>query len=85
MTTTNHTTQAPPITQLEMTVGDRLQAERIAKRLGYTQTAYTTTSGLWGLFCLRDRASQKAGCIIKTAEFGLMFLQDLEDMNIYAL
>lgn len=71
-----------PIHQLEFDEADFPAAERIAKRLGYTQTAYTTSSALWGLFCLRDRASQKAGCIIKTQEFGLMFIQDLEDLNL---
>ena len=76
---------APPITQLEMTEQDIGFAEEIAARLGYTQTAYTSTSGLWGLFCLRDKASDKAGCVIKTKEFGFMFVQDLEDLNIQDL
>jgi hypothetical protein len=57
-------------------------AERTAKRLGYKQTAYTSTSALWGLYCLRDRATQKAGCIIKTKELGLMFVQCLDDLNM---
>lgn len=72
----------PVISQIEMSEVDLVKAERLAKRLGYTQTAYTTSSALWGLFCLRDRASQKSGCIIMTKEFGLMFVQDLEDMNL---
>lgn len=71
---------APPITQLEMMERDIETAEKVAKRLGFTQTAYTSTSALWGLFCLPDRATQRHGCIIKTAEFGLMFVADLEDM-----
>lgn len=76
------TTEAPPITQLEFDEADFPKAERIAKRLGYTQTAYTSLSALWGLFCLPDQPFQKSGCIIKTAQFGLMFVQDLEDMHM---
>jgi len=72
----------PAITQLEFEAEDFDRAERIAQHLGYTQTAYTSTSGLWGLFCLRDRPTQHAGCIIKTAQFGLIFVQDIEDMNL---
>lgn len=73
---------APVITQIEMSESEIEQAEAIAKRLGYTQTAYTSTSALWGVFCLRDRATQKAGCVIKTKEFGFIFVQDIEDLNI---
>lgn len=76
------TNTAPPITQLEFEEKDFDVSEKIARKLGYTQTAYTSTSALWGLFCLRDRASQKAGCIIKTKEFGFLFVQDKEDLNI---
>lgn len=75
------TNEAPPITQLEFEESDFPKAERIAKRLGYTQTAYTSSSALWGLFCLPDNARQKSGCIIKTAQFGLMFVMDMEDME----
>lgn len=74
--------QAPAITQLEFSEEDFSIAEKVARRLGYTQTAYTSTSALWGLFCLPDNARQKSGCIIKTKEFGLMFVQDLEDLHI---
>lgn len=52
------TTEAPAITQLEMSEADIEFAERMAERLGYTQTAYTSTSALWGLFCLPDRPKQ---------------------------
>ena len=76
----SQTTQ--PITQLEFSEPDFEHAEKIAKRLGYTQTAYTSTSALWGLFCLRDRVIQTAGCIIKTKELGFLFVQDLEDLNL---
>lgn len=75
-------TIGPEITQIEFKDQDFEKTEQIAKKLGYTQTAYTTTSGLWGLFCLRDRPNQRAGCIIKTKEFGFLFVQDLEDLNI---
>lgn len=45
----------PPITQLEFTDGaDHRIAERIARFLGYEQYAYTSTSALWGLFCMRE-------------------------------
>lgn len=72
----------PLLTQLEFTAGDHEVAERIARKLGYTQTVYTSTSQLWGLFCLRDRASQRAGCIIRTRELGFLFVQDVEDLNL---
>lgn len=70
----------PPITQVEFEGEDFEKAERIARRLGFKQTAYTSSSELWGLFCLPDRATQKKGCIIKTKEFGFLFVQDLEDL-----
>ena len=69
----------PPITQIEFEDSEFLRAEEMAKRLGFTQTAYTSTSGLWGLFCLPDHSKQRHGCIIKTKQFGLMFVADLED------
>lgn len=71
------------ITQLEMSEAQIEFAEKVARRLGYSQTAYTSSSALVGLFCLRDRATQKAGCLVQTAEFGLMFMQDLEDLNLH--
>ena len=73
--------QPPPITPLEFAEADFDTAQRMARQLGYTQTAYTSSSALWGLFCLRDRPGAHAGCIIKTAEFGLLFVQDLEDLE----
>ena len=81
---------APPITQLEFKDLDFEIAESIAKRLGYEQTAYTSTSGLWGLFCLKENPATwkgnpraiTAGCIIKTREFGFLFVSCLEDLNI---
>lgn len=76
---------APQITQVEMTEDEIEFAEKIAKRLGFSQTAYTTSSALWGLFCLPDRASHRCGCIIKTAEFGFVFVADLEDCKLHDL
>ena len=78
---------APNITQLEMDNKDLAKAEEVAKRLGYHQTAYTTTSSLWGLFCLAEnpehcRGPRRKGCIIKTEQFGLLFVQDLEDLHM---
>lgn len=70
----------PPLTPVEFGEDDFARAEAIAKRLGFTQTAYTSTSGLWGLFCLPDHSEHRHGCIIKTQQFGLMFVADLEDM-----
>lgn len=72
----------PPITQLEFKGKDFEFAERLAHRLGYSQTAYTSTSALWGLFCLRDRPLQRAGVIIKTKELGFLFVQGLDDLNM---
>jgi len=76
-----------PLTQLEFDESDFPKAERIARRLGYKQTAYTSTSALWGLFCLPEnpeysRGPRNGGCIIKTRELGLMFVQDLEDLHL---
>ena len=79
------TETAPPITQVEMTDQDIAFAERIAARLGYTQAAYTSTSGLWGLFCLPDHGEHRHGCIIKTQEFGFLFVADLEDLQLHDL
>lgn len=82
------TTDAPPpLTQVEFKGDDFEIAERIAHRLGYKQTAYTSTSDLWGLFCLKEnpehcRGPVTGGCIIKTRELGFMFVQDLEDLNL---
>ncbi len=84
----------PPITPLEFTDQDIDKAETLAKALGYEQTAYTSTSALWGLFCLPENPNRRTGhvpswimgtsrggCIIKTKEFGLMFVQDTEDIT----
>jgi len=76
-----------PLTQLEFNETDFPRAERLAARLGYSQTAYTSTSALWGLFCMIENPAthpqgpKHGGCIIKTQELGLMFVQDLEDLH----
>lgn len=64
-------------------------AERIARHLGYVQYAYTSTSGLWGLFCLPENPATakpgeptRGGCVIKTREFGFLFVQDTEDLGM---
>lgn len=77
--------QTPSLTQLEFTDTDIALAERIAARLGFTQTAYTSTSQLWGLYCLPDHAGHKHGCIIKTRELGFLFVSDLEDLQLHDL
>ena len=76
---------APIIEQVEMTEAEIELCERAASRLGFTQTAYTSTSGLWGLFCLPDRAGQPEGCFIKTKQFGTLFVQDFEDLKLHDL
>jgi hypothetical protein len=68
------------LTMVEFSDSDFDKAEKVAKRLGYTQTVYTTTSAVWGLFCLRDRPRHRSGAIVKTKELGVMFVQTLEDL-----
>lgn len=73
--------QAPVLTMQEFSGDEDFeQAEAIARKLGFKQTAYTTSSALWGLFCLPERPTQKKGCVIKTAELGFLFVQDAEDL-----
>jgi len=81
--------QTPPLTQVEFTQGDHRIAERVAKHLGYEQYVYTSTSALWGLFCLPENpATAKPGqrtqhaCIIKTKELGFLVVQLLEDLGL---
>jgi hypothetical protein len=82
-------TDTQTLTQVEYSEGDFEIAERVARRLGYEQTAYTSTSALWGLFCLPENPrtakpgqATRGGCIIKTRELGLLFVQDLEDLGL---
>lgn len=74
--------QTQQLTQVQFEDADFELAEKVAKRLGYTQTAYTSTSALWGLFCLPDHAKHKHGCIIKTQELGLLFVSNLENLQL---
>lgn len=83
-----------PLTQMPFADEDFTQAERIAKALGYEQTAYTSTSALWGLFCIPENPEfaknvgkpgghqVHGGCIIKTKELGFLFVQDGEDRGL---
>ena len=72
--------KAPIIEQVEFTEEDHARAKEIAFKLGYTETAYTSGSALWGLFCMA-RGHKRKGCIIKTKQFGMMFVQDMEDLG----
>lgn len=79
----------PAIKQIEFTPEDHAKAAQIARRLGYVQTAYTSTSELWGLFCLPENPARnpdnrptRGGCIIKTLNLGFLFIQDVEDFHL---
>jgi len=81
-------TNTQPLTQLEFDEADFPTAQRLAERLGYSQYVYTSTSALWGMFCLPENPrtakpgeATTGGCIIKTKELGLIFVQDLEDLH----
>jgi len=50
----NNRPQPPALTPIEFADVDHDRAEEIARRLGYEQTAYTSSSALWGLFCLPE-------------------------------
>jgi len=78
------------LTQLEFEADDFEKADKIARALGYGEnTAYTSTSALWGLFCLPENPEHakpgqatQGGCIIKTRELGFLFVQDGEDRHL---
>jgi len=78
------------LTQEEFQHGDFAIAERVALHLGYRQTPYTSTSALWGLFCLPEnpdtwRGARRAlqhSVIIKTKELGFLVVQSLEDLGL---
>jgi len=82
-------TNTQALTQVEFEPDDHKKAERIARRLGFEQFAYTSTSALWGLFCLPENPkyakpgqATDGGCIIKTRELGLLFVQNGEDRHL---
>lgn len=77
------------LTQVEFQGEDFFIAAEIARRLGYQQHAYTSTSDLWGVFCLGENPERakpgqatRNGVIIKTLELGFLFVQDLEDLRM---
>lgn len=78
------------LTQGEFTDDDFKQAERIAAKIGYEQTAYTSTSALIGLFCLPENPARpenrgkphRGGCVIKTKELGFLFVQTAEELGL---
>jgi len=81
--------KTPALTMLEWSPADHRVGERIARKLGYQQYAYTSTSALWGLFCLPENpATAKRGeairhaCIIKTPELGFMVVYGMEDLGL---
>ena len=76
------------LTQVEFSRDDFGHADKMAAKLGYEQTAYTSTSALWGLYCLPENPrtakpgqATRGGVIIKTQEMGLMFVQTSEDLG----
>ena len=78
------------LTMIEFTPEVMAQAEAMAEKLGYAGNyAYTSTSALIGLFCMAHnparpenrRKAHRDGCIINTAELGLMFVQLAEDLE----
>lgn len=73
------------LTMVEMSDAQIEFAEKVAKRLGFAQTAYTSTSAVWGLFCLPDHAKHRHGCLAQTRELGLIWIADLEDMQLHDL
>lgn len=81
-------TNTQTLTQLEWEAEDFAKGEAIARALGFEQFAYTSTSALWGLFCLPENPQYAngrptdGGCIIKTRELGFLFVQDGEDRHL---
>jgi hypothetical protein len=75
------------LTQVRFTPEDFEPAEQLARALGYRQYAYTDTSDLWGLFCMAENPEHAygprcGGCVIKTRELGLLFVQDASDLRV---
>lgn len=70
---------------VEMGEAELALAQKVAKRLGFKQTAYTSTSAIPGLFCLPDHAKHKHGVLAQSKELGLIWIADLEDLKLYDL
>lgn len=86
----NKPTDTQQLTQIEFTQADHKIAQEIGRRLGYTQMAYTSTSALWGYFCMAENPEHSKGpteplVIIKTKELGFLIVKDLEDCRFYDL
>ncbi len=77
--------KTPILETLEMNEEEIEIAEKIAKKLGYSQTAYTSSSGLWGLNCIGNNEKHREGVVIKTKHYGFMFVADLQCMRMYEL
>ena len=71
---------------------DHANALKMALELGYgnhrraktwddVNASWGTTSDLHGYFCLPHNGSMRQGAIIKTQDFGLLFVQDFEDIT----
>lgn len=74
------------LTQLAMTEKQLAFADKIADGLGYQgRTAYSTTSAINGLHCMKGRDSQKEGCIVLTQEMGFVFVSTLDDLGLHDL
>jgi hypothetical protein len=82
--------QPPSLTQLEMSEAEVSLCEEAAKRLGYEQTAYTSSSMIWGLYCLPENPKfrnkpHRGGVFMKTAELGILFVAGLDDLQFHDL
>lgn len=71
------------LTMVEMSEAQLARAQEVAKRLGFSQTAYTSTSAVPGLFCLPDHSQHRHGVLVQTNELGLVWLADMEDPQFH--
>jgi len=68
------------LTFLDFSESDFEPAQEWCARLGYGNSyAYCTGSDIPGLYCLPRSADQKTTVICKTAEYGLISIQTLEE------
>lgn len=80
--------EPPALTMHEFTPAEHTRAKEVARRLGYKQYAYTSSSQLWGYFCLPENpehhpnAPHQQRIIIATKELGIVVVQDLEDLHM---